>query len=186
MNKPVGQSLFFLDYDLWRTSRNLINPLFSQNSLRSIQTLFKFSNEKFMQNIEKYSKNEQTFDIMHYFKCFILDNTLSVFFATQVDSANDLNNALLENTKKLFAKNISLEQVIVVLFPTFAKWLDFRFFDKEMTDFMTELIQNIINQRKQNNIINNDLLQVLLDSTDNSQETSKISELLVNTTARFR
>jgi len=41
---------------------------------------------------------------------------------------------------------------------------------------MSKIIQRIINERKQNNTKSNDLLQILLDSTDDSLKTSKIRE----------
>lgn len=128
-----------------------------------------------MNNIEKYGKSEETFDIRPYFESFVLDNILRAFFATIVDSANDPNNPVVINASNVFKKNVTFKQLFAYLSPTIAKWFDIRFVDPKISDFMTELIQNIINQRKQNNIINNDLLQVLLDST-HYKKTSKIRE----------
>ena len=91
---------------------------------------------------------------------------------------NDSINPLVINARKILNKNLKLEQLVALFSPTLTKMFDLRVFDRQAMDFMTKLIQSIIIDRKQNKIKSNDLLQVLLDSTIDSTESTKISKSL--------
>jgi len=173
----VGKSLFLLDYDLWKPSRHLIVPVFSMANLKRIRKLFEQSIETFLNNIQKFAISGEPFDIRPYFESFILDTILRAFFATEVDSVNDTTNLLVVNSRRLFMKDISIEQLIALFSPKLSKIFGFRVLDKKATDCMTEIIQKIIDEKKQNNTKSNDLLQTLLDSVnDDPKSTSKISQ----------
>jgi cytochrome P450 len=163
-----GKSLFALDYNEWKPSRHLISPTFSLASIKRNRKLFDDSILIFLKNLEKYAISEKPFDIRSCFKSYALDTILRAFFATEVDSAND--------SRKIFMKDLSLEQLLALFSPKLSKIFDFRAIDKTATNYMSKTIQKIINERKQNNTKSNDLLQILLDSTYDSLKTSKIRE----------
>jgi cytochrome P450 len=173
---PGGKSLFFLNYDLWKPSRQLISPAFSDKNINKIKNLIENSHQLFMNNVEKYAISGEAFDVRPCLECFVLDTILRAFFGTKVDSANEPNNPLVKNSTEIFMKNISIKQLIAYFAPTISKWFDIRFVDRHVGEYMAELVKTIINERKLNNIVNNDLLQILLDSKNDSQKTSKISQ----------
>ena len=161
---------------MWKPSRYLIVPAFSLANLKRIRKLFEDSIQLFLNSIEKFAISEECFDVRPYFESFVLDTVLRAFFATEVDSANDSTNPLVLNSRRIFMKDISIEQLLALFSPTLSKIFDFRVADRTAMDFMTKLIQKMIDERKQHNIKRNDLLQILLDSTDDSPKTSKISQ----------
>lgn len=132
-----------------------------------------------MTNIEKFAISGEPFDVIHYFESFVLDTILRVFFSTEVDSANDSSNRLVINSRKITTKDISIKQFIAAFSPTIAKLFVFRFFDRNAADFMSKLIQKIIDERKKIILVENNFLQTLLDLTIDNQKSSKISEYLI-------
>ncbi len=173
----MGSCLFMLDYQNWKPSRHLIVPAFSMANIKRVRKLFEDSIQLFLNNIEKYATSEKPFDVRPYFESFILDTTLRAFFGTEIDSANDSKNPLVVNSREIFMKDVSLEQLTALSFPTLAKILDLRAVNRNATDFMTKLIQTIIYERKQNNNKRNDLLQILIESNYfNAKTSSKMSE----------
>ena len=111
---PGGKSLFLLDYDLWKPSRQLMVPTFSLANIKRIRNLFEDSIQLFMNNMEKFAISGEPFDIRPYFESFVLDTILRAFFATEVDSAKESNNPLVINSRKIFMKDISFEQFIAL------------------------------------------------------------------------
>jgi cytochrome P450 len=166
-----------LDYHSWKPSRKLLGPAFSMASIKRVRKLFEDSIQLFLNNIEKCAISGKPFDIRPYLESFVLDTSLRSFFGTEIDSANDSKNPLVTNSRDIFMKDISLEQLTALLAPTFAKIFDLRTLNRKATNFMTKLIQTIINERKHNNHKCNDLLQILLESNYvNESTSSKISE----------
>jgi hypothetical protein len=58
--------------------------------------------DEFLNNIQKLSLREQTFQITSYFESYILDTVLRAFFATEIDSIYNSSNPLVFNPKKIF------------------------------------------------------------------------------------
>jgi len=166
-----------LEYQTWKPSRQLLVPAFSMANIKRVRKLFEDSIQLLLNNIEKYAISEKPFDVRPYLESFILDTTLRAFFGTEIDSANDSKNPLVVNSREIFMKDVSLEQLTALTVPTLEKILDLRAVNRNATNFMTKLIQTIIYERKLNNNKKNDLLQILLDSTYvNEKTSSKISE----------
>jgi cytochrome P450 family 3 subfamily A/cytochrome P450 family 3 subfamily C len=146
-------------------------------SIKRVRKLFEDSIQLFLNNIEKCAISGKPFDIRSYLESFVLDTSLRSFFGIEMDSANDSKNPLVTNSRDIFMKDISLEQLIALSAPTIAEILDLRAFSRKATDFMTKLLQTIINERKHNNHKRNDLLQILLESNYiNENTSSKLSE----------
>ncbi len=171
-----GKSIFDLDYNEWKPSRHLISPAFSLANIKRSRKLFDDSILIFLKNLEKCAISGKPFDIRPCFESYALDTILRAFFGAEVDSANDSTNLLVLNSRKIFMKDLSLEQLLALFSPKLSKIFYFRAIDKTATKYMSKIIQRIINERKQNNTKSNDLLQILLDSTDDSLKTSKIRE----------
>jgi cytochrome P450 len=174
--QPFGSSLFVLDYQSWKLSRHLLAPAFTTASIKRVKKLFDDLIQLLLNNIEKCVISGKPFDIRPYLESFVLDTILRSFFGTEIDSANDSKNPLVTNSRDVFMKDLSLEQLTALSAPIVAKILDLRALNGKATDFMTKLIQTIINERKQNNYKCNDLLQILLESKYVNENTSKISE----------
>jgi len=170
----IGRSLALLDYNSWKPSRHLIVPVFSFANIKKIENLFNDSIKVFLNDIEKYTKSGKSFDIKPLFETLALNNILKAFFETEVNSSDDLTNPLVINLRKIFNKNLSTEQLISHFCPLLARILGFRAIDKKATDFMSELIRQ--KMRERNKSKRNDLLQVLIDSTNDNQKTSKTSQ----------
>jgi len=176
----MGKSLFLLDLKSWKPSRQLIAPVFTSASMKKIEKIFADSTEIIMNEIENFSVSGIPFDIKLLFESFVLSNTLKAFFAAKITSQN---NHLVLNSRKIFMKNITFEQYVALFSPTLSKLFGLRFLDRNATDFMTQLIETIINERKQKNYKSNDLLQALLDATYfNDENSSKMSEYSKNVT----
>jgi hypothetical protein len=60
--------------------------------------------EYYLNNIQKLSLLEKTFEITSYFESYILDTVLRAFFAIEIDSINNSSNPLVFNPKKIFNK----------------------------------------------------------------------------------
>jgi cytochrome P450 len=166
-----------LDYDLWKSTRHLINPAFKLSYCKKIGQHFENCTNLFLKNIEKFGSSGKPFDVKIHFEAFILDMVLGTLFSAEVDSANDTLHPIVVNSRRIFQKDITLEQLTALFSPKLSKIFDFRAVDRLGVDYIVKFIQAIINERKRKNSKSHDILQYLLNNSNESGASSEFSEL---------
>ena len=152
-----------------------MSPAFSSANLKNMSQSLERSMNLLLNNFEKLSK-EDSVNIKPYLEALSLDLILNTIFGANVDSANDPNNPIVENSRKVFGGDLSIPQLIALASPLMAKIFGFSALNPKATDIMAEISLKIINDRKINNSKKHDMIQYLIDAENNDINESNKSK----------
>ncbi|RWS00340.1 cytochrome P450 monooxygenase-like protein [Dinothrombium tinctorium] len=147
-----GKMLFTLRHDDWRRVRAIVSPSFSTAKLKALIETMNGAVSTLISNVEKAVKNNQTVDMKIYLCSLTLDIISSCAFGVKIDSLQDPNNSIVDNSNKLFANNISWLSLFAFMSPSLApvgSALGISIFDVKALKYFQFLIYELIQKRVQ-------------------------------------
>lgn len=165
---PLSAHLFSLSGHKWRNLRTKLTPTFTSGKMKMMfQTLLKVS-ESLDEYIDQAQVNNQDMEIKDVLSKFTIDVIGSCAFGLECNSFSEPNSPFVYYGRRIFPQSSlrSLKMNLIAAFPTAAKILGVRFFNKEVTDFYLDIVKKTVGYRMENNVKRNDFLQILMEIKD--------------------
>lgn len=178
----MAESLFFLKYHGWKTTRSLMSPSFASGKLKAMTPIFSDSAKILLENIDKFALTGKPINICPFINSAVFDMVARTCFASKVDAFNDVDNELVKQARLIFGDNRKFTEVLAVVSPTLMKLFDLTALNREATNFFASLSKkNVQDRLSVKNISSNqgkyqDLIQYLLDANDESSDSKKQSK----------
>ncbi|KAF5286988.1 hypothetical protein FQA39_LY16102 [Lamprigera yunnana] len=163
------RNLFALKDEKWRHMRQTLSPSFSKSKLKTVFSLI----TDYVKNYVRYYE-EQTgpicLDMKDALSRFTNDVIATTAFGINCDSIRNRNNEFYQKGKaisNIYGITFVAKLFALRLFPKLSKTLGIHFFSKNVCDFFTNLIRENLQNRRKNNIVRRDFIQILMESLKN-------------------
>lgn len=162
VNDPLSGHLFALGGDKWKNLRAKLSPLFSPGKLKMMFPTFLDCATNLQSFVGKQAKDGQIIEIRDLFARYTTDVIASVAFGYENDSINDPDNMFRVMGAKVFKPTLKtgLRALMTFLMPQLNKFLGIRIADRDVEEFMFEMVRKTIEYREQNGCQRNDFMQV--------------------------
>jgi cytochrome P450 family 6 len=161
---PLSGHLFSLRDEKWKNLRSKISPLFSTAKLKLMFPTFIDCAANLQNHVEKCAKSDYNIiGIRDLLARYTTDIIASVAYGCDNDSINDPENIFRKMGAKVFEPNLKtgIRALTVFLTPMLASFFGIRSVDKDVEDFMFEMVKETIAYREKHNRRRNDFMQVL-------------------------
>lgn len=175
-NEPLTANLINLSGEKWKTLRSKLTPTFSPFKLKQMfPILLKISYE--LENIvELFSSKEVDIDIKNILARYTTDVIGNCAFGIECNSLKEPNTPFYCVSSKFFERNFkqNIKVRFARSFPNLFKFLRIRYMDKEVADFFTEVVRDVIDLRREdkNRKSRNDFMDMLIHLMETNKELS--------------
>lgn len=173
----LSANIVALKGERWKKLKSFLNPAFS---LRKLQMSFGMAFsccKKAEIEIREMVQQSKAIDILDIIIRLNLDIIGTTAFGVDVDSAE------LQKCGRgfLHAESVktSLIQILAMLFPEMVNVLKLKVYSEEMTEYFVNFVKQVIQYRKHNNIVRNDLMQSLLQLM-NGEDGFSVNEIVAH------
>lgn len=167
-----GSNMFMLKNPTWRKVRNKISPVFTGNKIRAMFDLVNGVGKDLNRYLEKNIPTRMDVDIKEIAALFTTDVIATCAYGIQANSLRDPQSEFRRNGKEIFNFNTkrAIEFGLPFFWPEVIPFLKLRMFGKESTEFLTNTLIDVMDEREKNQIIRNDLIDVLIGLRKESRE----------------
>lgn len=159
---PLSGHLFSLSGDKWKNLRAKLSPLFSPGKLKMMFPTFLDCATNLQSFVGECAKGGQVIEIRDLFARYTTDVIASVAFGYENDSINNPENIFRVMGAKVFKPTLKtgLRALTTFLMPQLNMFLGIRVADRDVEEFMFEMVRKTIEHREQNEYQRNDFMQV--------------------------
>lgn len=183
-NDPMSGQLFSLNGDKWKNLRIKLTPTFTSGKMRAIFTTLLDCKRPLQDYIEKMSKSNETVEVGEVTACYTTNAIASVAFGIDVDCFADPDTPFRKYGRQVFQLNWrnTFRVFCFNLCPSILKWLGLHMVDREVEDFVFDLVRQNLELREKNNIVRKDFFQLLvqLRNTGNVQLDDEWKTVITN------
>lgn len=156
--------IFLQNGEKWRESRRLLSPAFTSGRLKDMFDTIVKCGDSLQNHIGQYATSGESIDIGDVMARFTTNVVASVSFGLHIDSIKDPNCDFRKNGARFFESNLrnGLRNIFATMSPTLTRLFRLRFVDKQVQEFMTDIVRQNIEYREKNNIICKDVFQLLI------------------------
>ncbi|XP_018424921.1 PREDICTED: thromboxane-A synthase isoform X2 [Nanorana parkeri] len=171
--KPMSDSLLCLRDERWKRVRSILTPSFSASRMKEMCPLINQGCDVLISNLQPYADSGEPCNVQRCFACYTMDIVASVAFGTKVDSQNDPDHPLVQNSKKFLELFTPFKPFVLLTmaFPLIMFPIARRVPNKkrdQINSFFRKAIREMIALRDQQpaNERRRDFLQLMLDARD--------------------
>ncbi|XP_055305823.1 probable cytochrome P450 6d5 [Sitodiplosis mosellana] len=163
-NDPISAHLFALQGAKWKNLRLKLTPTFTSGKMRAIfSTLLDCTNP--LQNyMEKVAESGEIVEFREVTACYLTNAIASVAFGIDIDCFADPDNAFRKYGRQMFdlTKSNAFRFLCFNLNPNLLKWSGMHFLDREVENFLFDVVRQTLELREKNNIVRKDFFQLLV------------------------
>ncbi|XP_036028239.1 cytochrome P450 3A13-like [Onychomys torridus] len=165
----------------WKRIRSVLTPAFSSGKLKEMFPIIQEYGDAMVKNMSRVVEKGKSVTIKDILGAYSMDVTTSTLFGVKVDSLDNPQNPLLENTRKLFVFEIFNPLVFsIALFPFLSRVynkLNICVFPSDAISFFKKFIEKIKKDRVEYTQKHRvDFLQLMMNS-QNSKDTESHKSL---------
>lgn len=175
-DEPLTGHLFNIGGDKWRFLRNKLSPVFTSGKIKSMYGTISDKGDNFIAAIEAASKKGSV-EVKDISNRFTIDVVGSVAFGMEANTLKHENEELVTIFRNIFGEEgVSMFYFFFLFaFPRFSKFMNFRQFNKTVTDFFNNVVGGTINYRETNKVTRNDFLNMLIELKNKGSIEGEIS-----------
>lgn len=168
----AARNLFGMQGDQWREMRKLMSPIFTTSKIKMMFDLICQCADNFSNFVATESEaSGTTYNMKETCSRYSNDVVTSCAFGIHVDSFKNPNNEFfILGRDNLNFNSFSLKFYLNRTFPKLAKLLKLKVFNPKVGMFFKQLVTDSVKMRKDQGIINPDLIQLLMNIKGEDQE----------------
>lgn len=160
---PLVENLFTSD-NKWKEMRTKLTPAFTPGKVRAMFDLIVNCGKPMEEYLNKYADAGDEVEIRDTLSRFTADVIASIGFGMDVNSFENPNNEFREKARRIykpFVRN-AIRLDLSFISPFLTKLFKIRFGDKDVTEFILDILRQSINYREQNNVVRKDFFDFLM------------------------
>lgn len=170
----AGKSIVVAEDYKWKRLRQIMSPVFSLGSLKTMKGSYDLCIKDLINNLEQVTSLnvDQTanVNIRDYFGSFSMDILCSICFGIRIDSFKDPNNEIVTKIKHFLGSSLSLKTFLAICIPSLMKWFDMYMLDYQTLVYLSKLTMSIMDEKKEQiakgTIPKKDFIRSLLEAKD--------------------
>lgn len=160
---PLAANLFTSD-DKWKENRTKLSPAYTPGKIRAMFDVIVNCGKPMEEYLNRFAISGDEVEIRETLSRFTADVIASIGFGMDVNSFEDPNNEFREKARRIyrpFVRN-AIRLDLSFISPFLTKLFKIRFGDKDVTEFILDILRQSMDYRKKNNIVRKDFLQLLI------------------------
>uniref|UniRef100_A0A182W957 Cytochrome P450 n=1 Tax=Anopheles minimus TaxID=112268 RepID=A0A182W957_9DIPT len=171
-NKALfGKTLLALSDQKWRDMRATLSPAFTGSKMRHMFELIVECSTNmakyYKEEIRKNGVSKREHEMKDVFTRYANDVIATCAFGIKVDSLKNAENDFYLNGKKMMAFNrpiVLLKFMAFRIVPKLMNWFSLDMFDREQTEYFTEIIRDTLKTREAHGIVRPDMVNLLIQA----------------------
>lgn len=179
-SEPLLQHLHNLNGDRWRKLRNKITHAFSSNKIeKTFDTIFDCG-RKMTEYLKSEALIESMIDIKEVMAKFTTDTIISFAFGVESNSFENPNVGFKKMDRDVFDFGLKRKLIMFISLFTFdvRRIVNAKIFKDDITNYFIELINDVLNYRKENNVSKDDIMDTLIRLKDENNQCEYICNML--------
>ncbi|KAL5283304.1 hypothetical protein ACFFRR_005905 [Megaselia abdita] len=162
-----GLSVFAMADQKWKDMRSTLSPAFTGSKMRLMFDLIKEVSEQGVEYLKKREArdSEIIMEMKDFFNRFMNDAIATTAFGIRTNSLEDENNKFFKMGKAVINFTFfKLQFLFFFNFKVISKFLNMRLLNKKYDDYFKTLVIDNMKYRKENKIVRNDVINILMDA----------------------
>lgn len=164
VNEPISAHLAALEGERWKNLRAKLTPAFTSNKMKAIfSTLLDCKNP--LQNyVKTVAESGETVEIREATARFTTNIIASMIFGIEIDSFADPDTPFRKYGRQIFGMSLrnGFRGLCLSVNPALLKWSGVGLIDKEISEFLFDVVKQTLELREKNNIVRKDFFQLLV------------------------
>lgn len=141
-----------------------MTPAFTSEKLRGMFDVIVNCGKSLDKYVESFGNSDISIEISDVFARFTSNVISSIAFGIDIDCIENRNDEFRNYGSRFFKGNLKnvLRLNISLMTPKLAKFLQLRFVDKDVGDFMIDTVRQNLEYREKNNIFRKDFFQMMM------------------------
>lgn len=179
---PLTGHLFSLEGQAWRQLRAKLSPTFTSGKMKMMfETILNVADDLKEFMLEKTESGSTELEMKNVLAGFTTDVIGSCAFGIECNSLRATCCRFREVSKQIFQQSVAqmMWQIFLMLFKGLATILKLRATPAEVEKFFTNMVQETISHREQNNVQRNDFMNILIQmkNSEKLEEQLTINEI---------
>ncbi|XP_024942374.1 probable cytochrome P450 6a21 [Cephus cinctus] len=173
---PLSENLFMLKETKWRPLRRKLTPVFTSGKLKQMFYLLLECGDVFEKYLDHLSEKNEPIECRDITAKFTTEVIGTCAFGLKTDAIADDNSEFRKMGIRVFSTSFmkTLQFILRQSMPWLYNILGKCMADWVVIDFFTKSIKDIIEHRKQNNIVRHDFIDLLVDMKEYSDNMSNV------------
>lgn len=172
--EPLTQHLFALEYDRWRPLRTKLTPVFTSGKLKGMFKLILQCSDQLEVYLKNLVEKGEPIECRELTGKYTMDVIGSCAFGIETKSLTEQNSEFHRIGRRIF--EVTTKGILRFRLSQSAPWL-YRLLEPllaetEVSDFITKMVKDTIDYRKEHNIVRNDFIDTLIDLKDHPEKIS--------------
>ncbi|XP_017791301.1 PREDICTED: probable cytochrome P450 6a14 [Habropoda laboriosa] len=163
--EPLSQHLFALEPKRWRPLRTRLTPLFTSGKIKDMLALILESSKTLEKYLETLVEKETSVEVREIAAKFTTDVIGSCAFGIDMNAISNEQCQFREIGREFFGPGWKqgLRLRMREAFPRLYTLLGYLLPEDQMTTFFTKVVMDMIEYRKENNVVRPDFINTLMD-----------------------
>ena len=173
----MGEHLFALETERWRPMRAKLSPIFTSGKLKEMFPLIIECSKNMEPYLDKIAERGKYIECRDLAAKFTTDVIGSCAFGIDMNSISDKDSEFRIIGRKLFTPTFKtiVRDVCRQFLPGLYDVIGHKLQIEEVNEFLTNLIKDTINYRKENKIVRPDFVNTLIELKDHPEKLETIS-----------
>lgn len=167
--EPLSAHLFALEGEEWKFLRKKMNPVFSSGKVKDMYGTIADISTNLLEHVTKLTSETDVINCKELFVRYGIAVISSIAFGIESDVFVSKKSTFYKVFVSVFSAELTsfLRNFFFFFGKKFAKPLKLRVIPKQTHDFITKLVQDVVEYREKNNKERNDVLQALMQIKQN-------------------
>lgn len=148
----------------WKRMRTTLTPAFTSGKIKGMFPTMIDCGKSLEKYMNKYAENGDTVEVREMFELYATNLVASISFGIDIDCLADSDSEFRKYTRRWFEKTLknTMRKALMFSAPKLAKFFRVRFTDKDVAEFMTDIVKQNMEYREKNHVTRKDLFQLML------------------------
>lgn len=168
-NDPLSAHLFSINGKKWKNLRVKLSPTFTSGKMKAMFSTLVDCGQSLQNYINDIVSKNGQFEIRELAAQYATNVIASVAFGIDINCIEEPNTPFRKFGRKIFEPNLrnGLRFLGVFIFPEFMKRFKIRSIDRDVEDFMMNIVSQTLKYREESKIVRKDFFQLLVQLRNN-------------------
>lgn len=170
---PLSAHLFAINGKKWKNLRAKLSPTFTSGKMKAMFSTLVNCGDSLQKHISEMVTQNGGFEVRELAAQYATNVIASVAFGIDINCIEDPDTPFRKYGRKVFDVNWKngLRMLLTFIFPEFLRFFKIRTVDRDVEDFMMNVVEQTLKYREKSNVVRKDFFQLLvqLRNTGNVQ-----------------
>lgn len=161
---PLTDNLLLASGEDWRRMRQLVIPAFTISKLKAMMPVIVESTHSLQQFVANHADQDASLEMYNVAVRYTINTIAATAFGIDIDCLANPADEFLVQGRKFFQQTVKhgLRQFLMFVSPRAMKFMKMRLFDREVAEFMIDMVTENLRLRETERVVRKDFFQLLV------------------------